>query len=349
MRFGHFFYPMVFDDSNDSAAIDQCMFEAELVEELGFDAIWFAEHHFTGEVVYGDPLVLAGAVAAKTKRILLGFGIVEMALHHPVRLAIQTAVLDNLSHGRVILGTGRGATFNTFEYVGFGTTPAQGVEQLREAEDLLITAWTKDEVHYNGKYWQVSFPSVRPRPYQKPHPPLPRACIDDNNIMEMARAGRPLLYRGRTNSDLKRVFNLYSDTLREAGFSDQQVEGLLDQCWVWREAYLAESDDQALDEFIPAFVGATQHLIGIQGRWNPKDIAMPTQTVPLDRNGYGAEPDPESPQQLVGSPRRVADQIAGLRDAGVRNLMLTHRSLMPRGKVVASLRMLSEQVAPKFR
>ena len=61
MRFGHFFYPMIFDDSNDAAAIDECMFEAELVEELGFDAIWFAEHHFTGEVVYGDPLVLASA------------------------------------------------------------------------------------------------------------------------------------------------------------------------------------------------------------------------------------------------------------------------------------------------
>ena len=145
------------------------------------------------------------------------------------------------------------------------------------------------------------------------------------------------------------MFNLYADTASDAGFSDQEVENLLDQCWVWREAYLAESDDQALDEFIPAFVGATEHLINIQERWNPKDIDMPAQTVPLDRDGYGTEPDPELPQQLVGSPRRVADQIAALRDAGVRNLMLTHRGLLPREKVVASLRMLSEQVAPKFR
>ena len=349
MRFGHFFYPMKFDDSSDSEAIDQCMFEAELVEELGLDAIWFAEHHFTGEVVYGDPLVLASAMAARTKRVSLGFAIVEMALHHPVRLAIQTALLDNLSHGRLIVGTGRGATYNTFEYVGFGTTPAQGVEQLREAEDLLITAWTTDNVHYQGKHWNVSFPSVRPRPYQKPHPPLPRACIDDDNIREMARAGRPILYRGRTNSDLARVFGLYSDTLRSAGFSDAETESCLDQCWVWREAYLAESDNQALDEFVPAFTDATKHLIGIQGRWNPKDIPMPTQTVPLEREGYGDTPDPESPEQLVGSPRRVAEQVAALRDAGVRNLMLTHRSLMPLDKVVASLRLLSEQVAPKFR
>ena len=51
MRFGHFFYPMKFDDSNDEQAIQECLAEAELVEALGFDAIWIAEHYFTGECV----------------------------------------------------------------------------------------------------------------------------------------------------------------------------------------------------------------------------------------------------------------------------------------------------------
>lgn len=349
MRFGHFLYPMKFDDSSDSQAIDDCVFEAELAEELGFDAIWMAEHHFTGEVVYGDPLVLASAIASKTKRVLLGFGIVEMALHHPVRLAIQTALLDNLSHGRLIVGTGRGATYNTFEYLGFGTTPAAGAEQLAEAEDLLITAWTKEEVHYEGKYWQVSFPSVRPRPYQKPHPPLARACIEDQNIIDMARARRPVLLRCRSNPVLGQALGLYADTLRAEGCLEPEVDRYLNECWVWREAYLAESDDQALDEFVPAFVNATKHLMQIQDRWNPKDIPIATQSVPLEREGYGKIPDPDTTQQLVGSPQRVADQIAGLQEVGVRNLMLTHRSLMPREKIVASLRLLSEKVIPPFR
>ena len=55
MRFGHFFYPMKFDDSADHAAIQECLAEAQLAENLGFDAIWLAEHYFTGECVYGDP------------------------------------------------------------------------------------------------------------------------------------------------------------------------------------------------------------------------------------------------------------------------------------------------------
>ena len=131
---------------------------------------------------------------------------------------------------------------------------------------------------------------------------MPRACIDDNNIMEMARAGRPLLYRGRANSGLARVFNLYANTASEAGFSDREVENLLDQCWVWREAYLAESDDQALDEFIPAFVGATEHLINIQERWNPKDIDMPAQTVPSTATATVRNPTPNSPSSLSAHP-----------------------------------------------
>ena len=63
MRFGHFFYPMKFDDTRDGQEIHECLDEAQLVEELGMDAIWFAEHYFTGECVYGDPLVFASAVA----------------------------------------------------------------------------------------------------------------------------------------------------------------------------------------------------------------------------------------------------------------------------------------------
>ena len=84
------------------------------------DAVWLTEHHFDGAVAYADPVVFAAAVAARTNRIRIGFAVVEMALHHPVRLAAQTALLDNLSRGRLIMGTGRGSAFNEYEYIGFG-------------------------------------------------------------------------------------------------------------------------------------------------------------------------------------------------------------------------------------
>ena len=196
MRFGHFFYPMKFDDSHDAQAIQECLDEAELVEALGFDAIWIAEHYFTGECVYGDPLVFASAVAVKTSRILLGFGIIELPLHNPVRVAMQTALLDNLSRGRLVVGTAKGSNYNAYEYTGFGSDPALGAAQMEEAEKLMVTAWTTDNVDFRGEYYRAAFPSVRPRPYQKPHPPLARACINRESIIEMARIGRPILLRG---------------------------------------------------------------------------------------------------------------------------------------------------------
>ena len=349
MRFGHFFYPMKFDDNQDALEIQECLDEAQLVEELGFDAIWFAEHYFTGECVYGDPLVFASAVAVKTKKIMLGFGILELPLHNPVRVAIQTALLDNLCQGRLVVGTGRGSNYNAYEYVGFGTTPGLGASQLDEAEDLLIKAWTTDNVNFKGKFWQASFPSIRPRPYQKPHPPLARACSGDESLVEMAKIGRPVLIRGGSNNAAGEKIKLYRDTMSAAGFGEEAVEKSLDQIWVWREMHLAETDDQAFDEFLPAHFKAYSKMEEVRKEWNPPEMAISMQRAPLDRSGYGEAPDPGAAESLIGGPKRVAEQVAQLRDAGVRNLMVTNRGLMSREKTSESVKLLSGKVMPLFR
>ena len=240
MRFGHFFYPMRFDDSNDYQAIQDCLDEAILAEELGYDAIWLAEHYFTGECVYGDPLVFASAVAVQTKKIEIGFGILELPLHNPVRVAIQTALLDNLCQGRLIVGTAKGSNYNAYEYIGFGSNPEIGVQQLDEAEELLIKAWTTDNLEFKGEYFEVSVPSMRPRPFQKPHPRLARACLNAESIAEMARIGRPVLLRGRSTNHVGDGISLYRETMEESGFDDATIEANLDQIWVWREIHLAK-------------------------------------------------------------------------------------------------------------
>ena len=349
MRFGHFFYPMNFDPSRDYEAIEECLHEAELVEQLGFDAIWIAEHHFIGEAVYGDPLVFAAAVAVKTQRVILGLGIIEMALHNPVQLAIQTALLDNLSRGRLIVGTGRGSNYNAFEYIGFGTTVAEGRKRLLEAEDLLVKAWTTEELDYRGEYWQVSFPSVRPRPYQKPHPPLARACLSDDSIVSMARIARPVLFRGRSVEAAGKSIQLYRETMLSSGFDEATVEYALDNSWFWFEAHLAETDSQAFDQFLPAYEQAVRHVAAMRERWNPKDQEVSIATPPLPRSAYGPTPSATANENLVGSPNRVAEQVQLLSEVGVRNLMLTNRALMSKESTASSLRLISEKVMPLFR
>ena len=349
MRFGHFFYPTSMDPEQDSQVIADCLAEAELAEALGLDAIWMAEHHFVGEVAYGDPLVFAGAVAARTKRIMLGLGIVEMALHNPVHLAIQTALLDVLSCGRLVVGTGRGSNYNAFEYVGFGTTVGAGIDRLDEAEELLVKAWTTENLDFQGKYWQVAFPLVRPRPYQKPHPPLARACISDESIAAMAKKGRPVLLRYRSAPVMRHALALYKETMLASGFDERAVERNLDQIWFWCECHIANTDDQAMDEFLVPFQNASIYMADVRERWNPADQPVPKAPPPLPRSAYGFSADPDAVEVLMGSPRRVSEHVAMLRDAGARNLMLTNRGLVSKAQSEASMHLLSKSVMPLFR
>ena len=179
-----------------------------------------------------DPVVFAASIAATTKKIRIGFAVVEMALHHPVRLAAQTALLDNLSNGRLLVGTGKGSAFNEYEYIGFGVPMSDAAESLQEAENLILEAWQGNPVNFSGKYWDVAFPGLRPTPYQTPHPPLVRACLSEESTREMARIRRPILIGAQDNDSISNRIHLYRKELEDANLSDQNIESLLDKICV---------------------------------------------------------------------------------------------------------------------
>ncbi|MCH8311238.1 MAG: LLM class flavin-dependent oxidoreductase, partial [Chloroflexi bacterium] len=245
MKFGSFIFPVSHNPENDSAVIDSTLAEIELQESLGFEATWLTEHHFDGASAYVDPLVFGAAVAARTTRIKIGFAVVEMAFHHPVRLAAQTALLDNLSHGRLIFGVGRGSAFNTYEYLGFGIPMEEAEERLAEAEDLIVKSWTTENLIFEGKFWNVKFPALRPMPYQKPHPPIVRACISERSTIAMARIGRPILIGIQTSSDTASRLSTYKSEMLGAGFTEKETENALDQTWVARNMFVAETESEA--------------------------------------------------------------------------------------------------------
>ena len=164
MRFGSFVFPVSHEPEKDSAVIDSTLDEILLAEQIDLHSVWLTEHHFDGAAAHADPLVLGAAVAARTERLKIGFAVVELAFHHPVRLAVQTALLDNLSHGRLIVGTGRGSAFNHYEYIGFGITMEDGLARLDEAEDLLVAAWTGGGPEAQGRALERRVPAVAPTP-----------------------------------------------------------------------------------------------------------------------------------------------------------------------------------------
>jgi alkanesulfonate monooxygenase SsuD/methylene tetrahydromethanopterin reductase-like flavin-dependent oxidoreductase (luciferase family) len=344
MRFGTFVFSISHDPSEDHQVIENTLREVELAEAIGLDAVWLTEHHFDGAVAYADPLVFGAAVAMRTRRVRIGFAVVEMALHHPIRLAVQTSLLDNLSRGRLIVGTGRGSAYNEFEYLGFGTTMDEGRQRMAEAEDLLVKAWTGEDIEHKGKYWHLSFPRLRPPPYQKPHPPLVRACIGEASMLEMASIGRPVLIGVQTLDTLRQRLHCYTETMLKAGFEKAAVENALDQTWAQRALYVEESDEEALDVATMALKRYRHHLDEARRRYNPGGLPPRKPEAP---------PSPNEMVEhafLAGTPKRVAEQVAALREAGVRNLLLNvNVGQMPPERVERSMKLFGEKVLPMFR
>jgi alkanesulfonate monooxygenase SsuD/methylene tetrahydromethanopterin reductase-like flavin-dependent oxidoreductase (luciferase family) len=343
MRFGTFVFSLSSDPTQDHQVIDQTLHEVELAEAIGMDAVWLTEHHFDGAVAYADPVVFAAAVAMRTHRVRIGFAVVELALHHPVRLAVQTALVDHLSRGRLIVGTGRGSAYNAYEYLGFGTTLAEGRERLPEAEALLIKAWTTDEVRHDGRAWQATFPRLRPRPYQQPHPPLVRACIGEDSLLEMAKIGRPVLIGVQTLETLRHRLHRYRETMLEAGFAVAAVEQALEASWAQRGLYVADSNAEALEVAGVALSRYRHHLEEARRLYNPGGLPPREPGAPL--------PPAEVVEHafVAGTPQRVAEQIAALQQAGVRNLLLNvNVGQLPPAQVERSMRLFGEKVLPRF-
>ena len=212
---------------------------------LGMDMLWLAEHHFDGICAYVDPVTFAAALAASTKQIHIGFAVAQMSLHHPIRLAEQMALIDNISRGRVVVGLGRGTAYNIYDYQGYGIEPKEAYDRLIEAEEIMIKAWTTPNYEHEGKFWNLRLPLLRPRPYTKPHPAIIRACSGEEATLDMARAGRPFLMNIQSNEVTQRRMDLYRKTMRESGFDDAAIARNVDDTWVWRNIFVAETDAEA--------------------------------------------------------------------------------------------------------
>jgi len=146
--------------------------ELEFAEAVGFDGLCVNEHHQNAYGLMPSPNLMAAALARRTSRaaiVVLGN---SLALYNPpVRVAEEFAMLDVLSGGRLVAGFPVGTSMDS--NFAYGVPPATLRERYYEAHDLVIQAWCRPEVFaFNGKYTQLRYVNIWPRPLQKPHPPV---------------------------------------------------------------------------------------------------------------------------------------------------------------------------------
>ena len=186
MKFG-LAYEMQRPELDDHAVIEETIAQVCLADEMGFDYVWFVEHHFlTTFSMSPCPEVIFGALSRLTKRIRLGFGVVILPYHHPVRVAERVAMVDHLTNGRVDLGTGRSAPY---EQTGMGIDPRDTRAMWEESLRMIPRIWADDYFQWDGQFWQVPPRQVLPKPYQQPHPPIWVAALQPATYELAAQRG----------------------------------------------------------------------------------------------------------------------------------------------------------------
>jgi alkanesulfonate monooxygenase SsuD/methylene tetrahydromethanopterin reductase-like flavin-dependent oxidoreductase (luciferase family) len=353
MKFGWLTLAHSPSPAQDARAIFEQLEQATLAEEVGFDGVWLTEHNFTGESVYADPIPFAAALAMRTQRIRIGFAVIQMALRHPVRLATQLSLLDNLTQGRLDIGVGRGTIFNEYEFVGFGLRSDDARERMVEALDVMTRAWTATPLDHRGKYFTLSLPELRPAPVQRPHPPIWHSVASAGSFRVCGEKGVPILTVRLPIAQIPERLGQYAGGLRASGLDGAAQKRLLQQAAIWRWVYVGESRAAAEDELFAALVQTRRHMNHSRHALNPADFRVDPAllnpwTDPSCSDEEGIRYALRS-GTLIGTAREVTDQVAELRDAGVGHLLCQMSfGYLDHERIKRSMRQFGETVIPAF-
>ncbi|MBI3329863.1 MAG: LLM class flavin-dependent oxidoreductase [Nitrospinae bacterium] len=170
MDFGLFIEFPCREGMTEREAFAECFALVDEAEAHGVDSVWLAEYHFAQISVLSSPITIASAIAARTQHIRVGLAVVLLPLAHPIHIAEDIATLDHISQGRVEFGVGRGTFPDTHD--GFNSPFAESRERFEEYLEIILKAWTTERFSFTGKYYQCENLYVRPKPLQRPHPPI---------------------------------------------------------------------------------------------------------------------------------------------------------------------------------
>ncbi len=225
----------------------------ELADQLGFDWVTVAEHHFAPMSMTPNPMVAAGALTQRVRSAKIALLGADIPILNPVRVAEEFAMLDTMTGGRVIAGMLRG-TSN--EYVTYAVNPSESRERFEEAMELIVRAWTEPQPFgWQGRYFEYRAISIWPRPVQQPHPPI---YISGSSPEAGELAARHRLHLGF-------AFTTVPLAHKAAKYFRQQAnavgwEPTPDHVLYRLGVHVADTDEQALDDLLSS--GAGERRIG---------------------------------------------------------------------------------------
>ena len=176
LRFGAFFAPFHPVGQNPTLALEYDLDRTVELDRLGYDEVWFGEHHSGGYELIGCPEIFIAAAAERTKHVKLGTGVVSLPYHHPWLVADRLNLLDHLTRGRLIFGAGPGA-LPSDAYV-MGINPVDQRRMMEESLEAILALWRSDEpVTRETDWFTMREARLQMRPYSHPHPEVAVAAM----------------------------------------------------------------------------------------------------------------------------------------------------------------------------
>lgn len=314
---------------------------AQAADEMGFDSIWCAEHHFSTYGYLSRPLMFSVHLANHTKQIRVGSMVIVLPLHHPLIVAEEIAMADLLSGGRLDVGLGRG--YQPYEFERFGHDLSESRDRFEEGVDVLLKAFEGEPFSYDGKYYSFGETSIYPTPKQQPRPPIWVVGQSKESIAVTVNRGFNLVSGG---------FGVPIELLREFGqhlkdFVAAQETPPQFRVSTQRPVYVTR-DESELTEVV-------EHA-----RWNMRVTLSLRQGLQRVEQGravaipFDKEPTDEELLErffVMGTPETCINRINGLKDAiGIDHFNASFWfGDLAQDKVLASMKLFHEEVMPAFR
>jgi alkanesulfonate monooxygenase SsuD/methylene tetrahydromethanopterin reductase-like flavin-dependent oxidoreductase (luciferase family) len=254
-------------------------------------------------------------------------------------------VLDVVSGGRLDVGIGRGGTLQDYQTFQADRTEARA--RVEEGVALLQRSWSGGPFDFRGRFHSAERVHVRPRPVQRPHPPLFIACNSEDSVRSAARLGLPTLSSFFVPVDeLQRRHQLYRALAHEAGRSPGEIEALEAQSWGMRVVHVAPSREEALRAVEPPFMGYQQKMAILRS-----DSTGGTVPDSFDRRLLRLRPFEDylaTGWMLLGTADDVREGLQQYREAtGYRRvLLLMALPGLSTELALRSMRLFAEKVAP---
>ena len=331
----------------------QALAQIELADRIGIDYVWEVEHHFLEEYSHSSaPEVFYGAVSQRTKNIRIAHGVrlLPFKFNNPIKIAEQAAVLDIMSNGRMDLGTGRSTTAQELD--GFSVDYDHTRQEVREALDIIVKAWTEEVLEYNGKLIQVPPRRVVPKPIQNPHPPMWMACVAPDSYQMAGDRGLGVLSFSLNWDQVQKSMGAYKEAFAKR--TDQVPKVPNDQFAGMIICHVAENkEDGAI-----GLEGARWFMHNVAKLFEPLMTKNQLYSYEYLRNLMNMDLDPkDAPDSqlkshhmvVVGNPDEVCRKLENFEKAGLDQvIMFKQAGHIPHQNIMRSIRLIGKHVLPHF-